>query len=205
MSYSKKELHQLTHLGEKLHACNSCDRAFSQSHNLKAHMKSHVEKLSFACKLCQTPFSGLASLQTHEKIHTGEMHYNCLQCNSSFESRHEQIYHNRSEHKMLKCQTRRCNLRFQSLSSFTEHKQAHRSFAKRLSDFRATSITMFMFMIIHPNVTFVLTMLQPTNNWNCIESFTQTKKCDLCQMSFNNHDNRYKRIAILTKCHVTNV
>ena len=110
------------------------------------------------CKLCQTPFLGLANLQTHEKIHTGEMHYNCLQCNSSFESRHEQIYHNRSEHKMLKCQTRRCNLRFQSLSSFTEHKQAHRSFAKRLSDFRATSITMFMFMIIHPTVTFVLTM-----------------------------------------------
>ena len=120
MSYSKKELHQL-HPWRELHACNSCDRAFSQSHNLKAHMKSHVEKLSFACKLCQTPFSGLASLQTHEKIHTGQMQYNCLQCNSSFESRHEQISHNRSEHKMWKCQTRRCNLRFQSLSSFTEH------------------------------------------------------------------------------------
>ena len=217
--------HKRTHTREKNHQCLDCGKWFQEESfktsptyiqwrettcmqfmwlnffTVSQSESSHEEP----CKLCQTPFLGLANLQTHEKIHTGEMHYNCLQCNSSFESRHEQIYHNRSEHKMLKCQTRRCNLRFQSLSSFTEHKQAHRSFAKRLSDFRATSITMFMFMIIHPNVTFVLTMLQPTNSWNCIESFTQTKKCDLCQMSFNNHDNRYKKIAILTKSHVTNV
>ena len=70
--------------GKKRFACAVCDKTFSQSGNLKVHMRIHTGEKPFRCSICDKSFSTSGGLKVHMRIHTGEKPFACSVCDKSF-------------------------------------------------------------------------------------------------------------------------
>ena len=65
----KKKLHLKTR-NKNLHACNLCDRSYSQMSELRIHFKSlHLNKMRHKCNLCDYGSYLTGALKSHKKTH----------------------------------------------------------------------------------------------------------------------------------------
>ncbi|XP_021914437.1 zinc finger protein 679-like isoform X1 [Zootermopsis nevadensis] len=117
--------YQSIHTGGCRHACDMCDKSFSQSCTLKRHQLIHTGEHQYCCDVCNKSFSLMSTLKRHQLIHTGEHQYCCDVCNKSFSlmstlKRHQLIH--TGEHQYC-CDV--CNKSFSLMSTLKRHQLIH--------------------------------------------------------------------------------
>lgn len=91
-SERKLKLHQQVHLPEEeklIHPCpiSDCDRKFTKSVNVQAHIKSvHVKERPYLCSNCGKNFSTKGALKEHQIIHSDQFPYACKFCPKKFKN-----------------------------------------------------------------------------------------------------------------------
>jgi len=78
------------HLFKKnVHNCHvpGCDKVYSKTSHLKAHLRWHNRERPFVCTwlMCNKQFTRSDDLQRHLQSHTGEKRFACTTCNKKFE------------------------------------------------------------------------------------------------------------------------
>ena len=57
------------------HECDVCEKRFTQSSSLKAHMLIRTNEKPYECDVCEKSFTQAGNLSTHMRIHTKERPY----------------------------------------------------------------------------------------------------------------------------------
>ena len=80
------------------HECDVCEKRFTQSSSLKAHMLIRTNEKPYECDVCEKSFTQASNLKRHRRIHTNERPYECDACDKAFRDsstlqRHMRIVH----------------------------------------------------------------------------------------------------------------
>lgn len=81
---SNLRIHIKIHLGVRPFVCTECGKSFIQSSNLKAHNRIHTGERPYKCSECGQTFSRSSHLVGHKRTHTGERPYICGICGEAF-------------------------------------------------------------------------------------------------------------------------
>ncbi|XP_071060411.1 zinc finger protein 583-like [Pseudochaenichthys georgianus] len=76
--------HMRIHTGEKLHSCSVCKKAFAENRDLNRHMRIHTGEKPFSCSVCTKSYALSGNLKAHMRIHTGEKPHSCSVCAKAF-------------------------------------------------------------------------------------------------------------------------
>ncbi|PRD20472.1 UNVERIFIED_CONTAM: zinc finger protein, partial [Trichonephila clavipes] len=60
---------------EKPYVCEICEKGFSESGNLRRHLRIHTNEKPFVCEICNKSFLTTSALKEHLRIHTKEKPY----------------------------------------------------------------------------------------------------------------------------------
>ena len=125
------EAHLRTHLKEKPHKCQICEKEFSESHSLKGHMNIHSDKhkeRNFNCSLCPKSFRTVRDVKIHvTNVHSEVRPFPCTHCPLKFKTKshlkeHVQRLHN-GDAKQFPCS--KCKKSFKTRSDMRVHSLTH--------------------------------------------------------------------------------
>ena len=101
-----------SHCSWKIHACDVCDKSFSEPSGLKRHRLKHKEEKAFLCKHCSKYFSD-SNLQSH---HTEDRPVSCDKCETLFKTKAEVQAHQIVHIQVKLFKFRHCKLTSKRLS-----------------------------------------------------------------------------------------
>ncbi|KAG8546625.1 hypothetical protein GDO81_030214 [Engystomops pustulosus] len=118
-------LHQRTHTVNKPHQCMECGNLFFNKSLFAEHLRTHKEAKPFLCPDCGKCFADNTTLVIHQRIHTGEKPFRCKECSKSFSQHSTLVSHQRihSGEKPYECHV--CGKRFSDRSSAASHQRIH--------------------------------------------------------------------------------
>ncbi|XP_008300661.1 oocyte zinc finger protein XlCOF19-like, partial [Stegastes partitus] len=88
--------HYSSHTDEKLFACKSCEKSFSEKAQLKIHMRTHTGEKPYVCNTCGKRFSGLSVYKIHTAIYHKDSPYSCGTCGKNFRHQDTLMRHMRT-------------------------------------------------------------------------------------------------------------
>lgn len=90
----------VVYLKDKKHwKCPHCDKFFSQSGNLKAHINTHTGYKPYTCNLCNRSFAQKSNLNYHMKAsHDPQRPFKCNACDRAFSTMDQMVLHLKSKH-----------------------------------------------------------------------------------------------------------
>lgn len=85
----------VVYIKDKKHwKCPHCEKFFSQSGNLKAHINTHTGFKPYTCNLCQRSFAQKSNLNYHMKAsHDPQRPFKCNECDRAFASMDQMVIH----------------------------------------------------------------------------------------------------------------
>ncbi|XP_060074038.1 uncharacterized protein LOC132553780 [Ylistrum balloti] len=111
---------------EDLNRCYVCGKSFSESENLRIHLRMHSGEKLYKCETCGNGFTRKTQLAIHMRIHTGEKPYECEVCGKTFRQSNGLNLHmiTHSEIKPYNCKN--CGAGFGRKSHYEKHMRWHR-------------------------------------------------------------------------------
>lgn len=76
--------------------CEQCGSAFTNSSNLRSHMRIHSGVRPYVCVVCGKSFIQSSNLKAHKRVHTGERPYQCSECGQTFSRSSHLVGHKRT-------------------------------------------------------------------------------------------------------------
>jgi len=113
---SSLNAHKVVHSGEKMYACEQCEKTFYRRYDLTMHVRrKHFNDssygISFPCMQCEKVFTMSANLRAHVKrMHANERAFLCTQCGNSYTTRASLnthvLVHGEATHMCAQCDRR---------------------------------------------------------------------------------------------------
>uniref|UniRef100_A0A8C5P4L4 C2H2-type domain-containing protein n=1 Tax=Jaculus jaculus TaxID=51337 RepID=A0A8C5P4L4_JACJA len=103
-----RETHMVPHQGTRLHKCQVCHKAFTQTSHLKCHILLHSEVKPYSCHFCGCDFAHPSELKAHEVKHERSRCHICVKCGLEFSiltqlKRHLVSHQGPTLYQYLKC------------------------------------------------------------------------------------------------------
>ncbi|XP_069822560.1 zinc finger protein ZFP2-like isoform X2 [Dendropsophus ebraccatus] len=118
-------IHEKTHAVNKPYQCMDCGNLFFSKSLFTKHVRTHKERKPCRCSDCGKCFADNSTLIIHQRIHTGEKPFSCKDCGKSFSQHSTLVSHQRihSGEKPYECHV--CGKRFRDRSSAACHQRIH--------------------------------------------------------------------------------